>query len=111
MSNTTINRNAPVYTANLSSNPGTTSTSGAPSTAGVDSFGGTGGAGYTSFEGTSSVVVPQMPSAKGLDLRDPNVMAKYQEDMQYYTQMLSLKSQIQTMLHDTRKQMVSNMRA
>jgi hypothetical protein len=72
---------------------------------------GTSSGGYTSFEGTSSITVPQMPSAKGLKLTDPNVMADYQEAMQHYTQMLQLKSQIQSMLHDTRKQMVQNMRA
>jgi hypothetical protein len=89
--------------------PGATASTGAASTSSGSSD--APGSSYSSFDSTGGVTIPSMPSAKGRNLKDPNVMADYQEQMQWYTQMLMLRSQIQSMMHDTRKQIVQNMRA
>jgi hypothetical protein len=65
----------------------------------------------SSFTGVDNIVVPNMPNSKNFNLENPNEMANYQQQMQMYTQMLQLKSQIISMLHDTRKSMVQNLRA
>jgi type III secretion apparatus needle protein len=89
-----------------STNSAASTTSGSTNNVNNTSFSGAG-----AFEGSKSVTVPDMPKAADYDLTNPNKMAEYQEKMQHYTQMLQLKSQIISMLHDTRKNMVSNMRA
>lgn len=66
---------------------------------------------YSGFDSSAGLRIPAMPTAAGRDLRDPNEMAKFQEDFQAYTQAMSLRSQIQSMLHDTRKLIVQNFRA
>ena len=39
------------------------------------------------------ITVPREPTTQGLNLNDPNVMARYQEDVSYYRQMVALAKQ------------------
>jgi hypothetical protein len=74
----------------------------------VDSFSGfsSGGGNFTN----GGVTIPAMPQASSFNMKDPNAAAQYQEQMQHYTQMVQLRSQIAAMLHEARKAIVQNIR-